>query len=267
MTVAPESESGCDRSHLRGICSYPLRTVSNVPLSHTGRKPAFSERWITDGDDTNVEVPFDLTDYSKPENCDGTRFVMKTGFPLYHCDNIEKIASERDRHILGNNNRLTTKAKRSLSYPTKVQNFSTSFTDDMEIPRTDVTFTDLSQSTNQPSKKRSYEELDKLEELANMSLSGNSCPSIPGSKAKPAIPKEVLDEIIGFMIRFWDQAYKGYILTEQQVKESVSAKLMAVHTKAKKTKKRMPANDASASNDASATIATLAPLASTTSDV
>lgn len=69
------------------------------------------------------------------------------------------------------------------------------------------------------------------------------------------------------MIRFWDQAYKGYILTEQQVKESVSAKLMAVHTKAKKTKKRMPANDASASNDASATIATLAPLASTTSDV
>ncbi|KAK4045661.1 hypothetical protein OUZ56_033436 [Daphnia magna] len=45
-------------------------------------------RWITDGDDTNVEVPFDLTDYSKPENCDGTRFVLKTGFPLYHCDNI-----------------------------------------------------------------------------------------------------------------------------------------------------------------------------------
>ncbi|KZS06700.1 Uncharacterized protein APZ42_029753, partial [Daphnia magna] len=118
-------------------------------------------RWITDGDDTNVEVPFDLTDYSKPENCDGTRFVLKTGFPLYHCDNIEKIASERDRHILGNNNRLTPKAKRSLSYPTKVPNFSSSFTDDMEIPRTDVTFTDLSQSTNQPSKKRSYEELDK----------------------------------------------------------------------------------------------------------
>lgn len=108
---------------------------------------------------------------------------MKTGFPLYHCgtkpylslniyqlevknflhiDNIEKIASERDRHILGNNNRLTPKAKRSLSYPTKIPNFSTSFTDDMEIPRTDVTFTDLSQSTNQPSKKRSYEELDKV---------------------------------------------------------------------------------------------------------
>ncbi|KAI9565307.1 hypothetical protein GHT06_009096 [Daphnia sinensis] len=76
------------------------------------------------------------------------------------------------------------------------------------------------------------------EELAKMSLSGNSCPSILGSKAKPAIPKEVLDEIIGFMIRFWEQAYKGYILTEQQVKESVSAKLMAVHTKGKKIKKK-----------------------------
>ena len=35
------------------------------------------------------------------------------------------------------------------------------------------------------------------EELANMSLSGNACPSMPGSKPKPAIPKEVLNEIIG----------------------------------------------------------------------
>ncbi len=36
------------------------------------------------------------------------------------------------------------------------------------------------------------------EELGNMSLSGNACPSsMPGSKPKPAIPEEVLDEIIG----------------------------------------------------------------------
>jgi hypothetical protein len=77
------------------------------------------------------------------------------------------------------------------------------------------------------------------EELGNMSLSGNACPSMPGSKPKPAIPEEVSDEImgtlstkplfflcirtlitffLGFMVRYWDQAYKGSILTEQQVK-------------------------------------------------
>jgi hypothetical protein len=35
------------------------------------------------------------------------------------------------------------------------------------------------------------------EELANMSLPGNACPSMPGSKSKPEIPKEALNEIIG----------------------------------------------------------------------
>ncbi|EFX65205.1 hypothetical protein DAPPUDRAFT_333411 [Daphnia pulex] len=34
------------------------------------------------------------------------------------------------------------------------------------------------------------------EELANMSLSGNACPSMPGSKSKPEIPKEALNEIM-----------------------------------------------------------------------
>lgn len=38
------------------------------------------------------------------------------------------------------------------------------------------------------------------EELANMSLSGNACPSMPGSKPKPAISKEVLNEIIGTLL-------------------------------------------------------------------
>jgi hypothetical protein len=35
------------------------------------------------------------------------------------------------------------------------------------------------------------------EELNNISLPGNACPSMPGSKSKPAIPKEVLNEITG----------------------------------------------------------------------
>jgi hypothetical protein len=47
------------------------------------------------------------------------------------------------------------------------------------------------------------------------------------------------------MVRYWNQAYKGSILTEQQVKEAVSAKLMAVHTSEKKKKKKMLANKAS----------------------
>ena len=46
------------------------------------------------------------------------------------------------------------------------------------------------------------------------------------------------------MVRYWDQAYKGSILTEQQVKEAVSAKLMAVHTREKKQKKKLLANKA-----------------------
>jgi hypothetical protein len=41
------------------------------------------------------------------------------------------------------------------------------------------------------------EALYQPEELANMFLSGNACPSIPGSKSKPEIPKEALIEIIG----------------------------------------------------------------------
>ena len=49
------------------------------------------------------------------------------------------------------------------------------------------------------------------------------------------------------MVRYWDQAYKGSILTEQQVKEAVSAKLMAVHTREKKQKKKLLANEASSS--------------------
>lgn len=42
--------------------------------------------------------------------------------------------------------------------------------------------------------------LYQSEELANMSLSGNACPSMPGSKPKPAISKEVLNEIIGTLL-------------------------------------------------------------------
>ncbi len=47
------------------------------------------------------------------------------------------------------------------------------------------------------------------------------------------------------MVRYWDQAYKGSILTEQQVKEAVSAKLIAVQRREKKQKKKMLANEAS----------------------
>ncbi len=47
------------------------------------------------------------------------------------------------------------------------------------------------------------------------------------------------------MVRYWDQAYKGSILTEQQVKEAVSAKLIAVQTREKKQKNKMLANEAS----------------------
>ena len=70
------------------------------------------------------------------------------------------------------------------------------------------------------------------------------------------------------MIRFWDQAYKGAILTEQQVKEAVSAKLMAVHTKEKKQKKKMLGNEASelaiaAPTAASAPLTATAPITTT----
>jgi hypothetical protein len=47
------------------------------------------------------------------------------------------------------------------------------------------------------------------------------------------------------MVRYWNQAYKGSILTEQQVKEAVSAKLIAVQTREKKQKNKMLANEAS----------------------
>ncbi len=57
------------------------------------------------------------------------------------------------------------------------------------------------------------------------------------------------------MVRYLDQAYKGSILTEQQVKEAVSAKLMAVHTKEKKQKKKMLANEASSPLVATSTFA------------
>ncbi len=124
------------------------------------------------------------------------------------------------------------------------------------------------------------------EESANMSLSGNACPSMPGSKPKPANPKEVLNEIIGtlstkplfyasdsyittyflgFMVRYWNQAYKGSILTEQQVKEAVSAKLMAVHTREKKQKKKMLANEASSTLTVGAANTATVPI--TTTDV
>ncbi|XP_045036883.1 uncharacterized protein LOC116922339 [Daphnia magna] len=333
---------------------------------------------------------------------------MKTGFILFHCDDISKIAWERDKLIMENIDKtgtsLTSKAKRSLCYPTMVPR-PAGYTLDDEDENSSAVLTDLSQSQPQPSKKRTYaefekenmelhsdiqklendvdklakecaeyedkkanveEELEKLkreqpialiekmkehvldlghilknsaalqasnilsptasfagspvhlnravnsdkvflfkevlisesslrkakvalktdgnsnksrnngiaiimdalyqpEELANMSLSGNACPSMPGSKPKPAISKEVLNEIIGFMVRYWDQAYKGSILTEQQVKEAVSAKFMAVHTREKKQKKKMLANEAASPLTAGATNTVTVPITTTAS--
>lgn len=37
------------------------------------------------------------------------------------------------------------------------------------------------------------------EQLANMSISGNKCPSIPDAKPKPAIDKDILNEMISMM--------------------------------------------------------------------
>jgi hypothetical protein len=42
-------------------------------------------RWTSEDDD---KTPYDFTDYSIPENCDGSKFVMKTGLILYHCGTI-----------------------------------------------------------------------------------------------------------------------------------------------------------------------------------
>jgi hypothetical protein len=67
------------------------------------------------------------------------------------------------------------------------------------------------------------------------------------------------------MVRYWNQAYKGSILTEQQVKEAVSAKLMAVHTSEKKKKKKMLANEASSTLTVGATNTATVPI--TTTDV
>ena len=88
------------------------------------------------------------------------------------------------------------------------------------------------------------------EQLANMSICGNKCPSIPDAKPKPAIDKDILNEMIsmmrldpfyfmlttsilnqftfyvfllGFFIKFWDDTNKGVILTEQQVRDAVTA--------------------------------------------
>lgn len=62
------------------------------------------------------------------------------------------------------------------------------------------------------------------------------------------------------MVRYWDQAYKGSILTEQQVKEAVSAKFMAVHTREKKQKKKILANEASSPLTAGATNTSTVPI-------
>jgi hypothetical protein len=55
------------------------------------------------------------------------------------------------------------------------------------------------------------------------------------------------------MARYWDQAYRGSILTEEQVKEAVSAKLIAVQTREKTQKNKMLANEASSPLTAGAT--------------
>jgi hypothetical protein len=85
------------------------------------------------------------------------------------------------------------------------------------------------------------------EELANMSsLPVNSCSSMPGSKPKPAIAPSFCyasDSYLptfffGFMVRYWDQAYKGSILTEQQVKEAVKVPNLWRSTQERKRRKR-----------------------------
>lgn len=55
--------------------------------------------------------------------------------------------------------------------------------------------------------------------------------------------------MLGFFIKFWDDTYKGVILTEQQVRDAVTAKLMAVHSKEKKAAKKA-ATKAAAAQDA-----------------
>ena len=79
-------------------------------------------------------------------------------------DDVSEIALERDKLIMENIDRtgtkLTSKAKRSLCYPTMVPRPAGSLDED-EISSDNV-FTDLSQSQPQPLKKRSYAELDKV---------------------------------------------------------------------------------------------------------
>lgn len=103
------------------------------------------------------------------------------------------------------------------------------------------------------------------EELANFSLSGLPCPSQKGvAIAKPKFPDLVIQDItsmdgivtfyllsnpnfnclalisllVGFMIKYWDDTYKGAVLTEQQCREAVGAKLTSEHTKLKQRKQK-----------------------------
>ncbi len=77
-------------------------------------------------------------------------------------DDVSKIALERDKLIMENidktGTRLTSKAKRSLCYPTVVPRPAGYTLDDEDENSSDV----LTHLSPQPSKKRTYAELDKV---------------------------------------------------------------------------------------------------------
>ncbi|XP_046651981.1 uncharacterized protein LOC124342840 isoform X1 [Daphnia pulicaria] len=155
------------------MCSFfkPKLSLDNMDLiycislldSWIHSKKVIVFRWTSEDDN---KTPYDFTDYSIPENCDGSKLIMKTGFILLHCDDVSKIALERDRAIMENidqtKTRLSSKVKRSLCYPTMVPRpAGYTLDDEDENCGDDGVITDISQSQPQPSKKRTYAELDK----------------------------------------------------------------------------------------------------------
>ncbi|KAK4003671.1 hypothetical protein OUZ56_005427 [Daphnia magna] len=84
-------------------------------------------------------------------------------------------------------------------------------------------------------------------ELAQFSLAGKACPSIPGSIPKPKFPEDILEAIERFLIPKWE-TWHSIILTPEQIKTSVGDRLLSCHTSEKKLKKKQAAFECAAEN-------------------
>ncbi|XP_046651982.1 uncharacterized protein LOC124342840 isoform X2 [Daphnia pulicaria] len=112
------------------MCSFfkPKLSLDNMDLiycislldSWIHSKKVIVFRWTSEDDN---KTPYDFTDYSIPENCDGSKLIMKTGFILLHCDDVSKIALERDRAIMENIDQTKTRlsSKENTELHSKIQ--------------------------------------------------------------------------------------------------------------------------------------------------